>query len=194
MCADSRQMGIVAIFTGHNLREADKIQSGDLYDFFKRYPTPFAFEKASKAYLDYVGEKCKECKEVWEKSMVQFHESIYGKRYEYYKQMNLMKKEANRRATAGEKIFRPKVNEILESESDAILKASFSIDTREVTSSPTKIASTAVDIDIFQFLPLSPFGYLTIGSLRHYLPYLLHSKAVIVTEIEQNTPPFLFVR
>lgn len=123
VCADSRQMGIVAIFTGHNLREADKIQSGDLYDFFERYPTPFAFEKASKAYLDYVGEKCKECKEVWEKSMVQFHESIYGKRYEYYKQMNLIKKEANRRATAGEKIFRPKINEILESESDAILKA-----------------------------------------------------------------------
>ncbi len=121
---DKRQMGIVAIFTAEDLTKADKMQPRDLYDFLKKYPTPIAFEDACEAYLKYVEEKCgTECKKLWEQSMVQFHESIYGKRYEYYKQINLMKKEANRRAANGENVFTPKINHILESESDAILKA-----------------------------------------------------------------------
>lgn len=120
--SDKRQMGIVAIFAMENLSQVEHVQPRDLYDFFRMYPTPFAFEKASKAYLEHVEETCgKTYRDIWEKSMESFNENIYGKRYEYYKQMKFLKEDASSKDLLGEEGFTPKIREISELESDAIL-------------------------------------------------------------------------
>lgn len=70
--------------------------SRDLAVFLQKYPEPSAFEQAVKGFLDKIEQaNFPQKRREYEASLREFMSIVYGKRYEYYNQMKLLRTRAD---------------------------------------------------------------------------------------------------
>ena len=95
MADDKHQKRILNCLTGGEWDDYN-MSSGDMIDdFLKKYPTPMDVEKDADEFLRIIGEhNNREKVNEYAEAMEEFKQTVYGKRYEYFKAMKELKKEA----------------------------------------------------------------------------------------------------
>lgn len=95
MAGDERQKRILGYMTGMKWNTHDHASGKNVAYFLKRYPTPVDFEQPSEEFLqmilDYNDEKIAQ---EYADEMEEFQLRMYGKKYEYYRAMEELHKEA----------------------------------------------------------------------------------------------------
>ena len=76
--------------------DEDAMEPQDVKRFIKKYNTPMDFKRMENDFLDFLGAQKldDEADEEYRVAMESFKEKVYGKRYEYYQQMEVMDNEA----------------------------------------------------------------------------------------------------
>jgi hypothetical protein len=96
---DRHQLSILAYGMGGDIPDRDKMMPDDIEHFISRFPTPIDFEDCKTEFLQRIGKKNgPEKLAEYRDAMRQFLSEIYGKRYEYYQQMILLRTEAESQA------------------------------------------------------------------------------------------------
>ena len=95
MADDKHQKRILNCLNGGEWDDYNA-SSGDMIDdFLKKYPTPMNVEKDADKFLEMLGEdNNREKVNEYAEAMEKFKQTVYGKRYEYYKAMKELRKEA----------------------------------------------------------------------------------------------------
>lgn len=89
---DNRQMrGIVAALARHNMSERDKVNENDLELFYQLYPTPYELSLPADSFLEKLSEHNSPAKiDEYKESLHGLETKVYGKRFEYYQQIELL--------------------------------------------------------------------------------------------------------
>ena len=102
------EMRILSMMTGKGFHGADMTSPYSLSEFVHKYPNPIAFESASRNFLDMIARNNSPKKlQEYVNDMDKFQRHVFGKQYEYYKQLNELKAEA----TQGDLFDSPTTNE-----------------------------------------------------------------------------------
>ncbi len=89
------EMRILSMMTGKGFHGADMTSPYSLSEFVHKYPNPIAFESASRDFLDMIARNNSPRKlQEYVDDMEKFQLHVFGKQYEYYKQLNELKAEA----------------------------------------------------------------------------------------------------
>ena len=86
---------IIAHFSRDNMGSGMDIGPEDLSVFYKKFPDPLVFDNEATVFLKRLSQKNTQLKvEEYKASMDEFQKTFYGKRYEYFKQIKILKNEA----------------------------------------------------------------------------------------------------
>lgn len=92
---DKRLTGILAYFTRNSLYRRDQIRANDILVFLQKFPNPYIFQYEAKDFLDIIEWfNCRNKRIQYEASMKTFMEVVYGKKFEYLMEINLLRREA----------------------------------------------------------------------------------------------------
>lgn len=95
---NKRVKGLLAFLVRENFEERGSVGAKDLITFAEKYPDPIALETNLSRFLEGVerGNGVEKRKE-YEQALDLFQARFYGKRWEYYQQMKLLKEEARQK-------------------------------------------------------------------------------------------------
>lgn len=86
--SSKHEQRILAVFGSAGFNNFGLINTDDIGVFKNHYPTPLNFDAASSRFLDQIErDNGKQKRQEYESAMESFKWKVYGKRYEYYKQM-----------------------------------------------------------------------------------------------------------
>ena len=92
---DKYQKRILGYMTGMRWGEYAYTSGDNVYDFLQMYPTPLDFEASSRDFLQMVYDRNgRRRAEKYIEPMEEFKKQMYGKKYEYYKAMRELHREA----------------------------------------------------------------------------------------------------
>ena len=95
MADDKHQKRILGHMTGMAWGDFDKTSRASVVEFLRRYPTPMDFDQMATEFLQMISDYNGEQKlHEYEEAMEDFQQSVYGKKYEYYKAMKELHREA----------------------------------------------------------------------------------------------------
>ncbi len=95
MAEDKHQKRILGYMTGMKWGNHDYTSGRNVTNFLDRYPTPMDFEQTSGEFLQIILDRNGEQKaQEYAEAMEEFQLRMYGKKYEYYKAMQELHKEA----------------------------------------------------------------------------------------------------
>jgi len=102
---NKRVRGLLAAFVRGNFKERNSVETQDLVAFAEKYPDPVALEKDLSRFLDLIQRnngvgKRKE----YEQALSLFQKEFYGKRWQYYQQINRLKEKAGTRVVREESV------------------------------------------------------------------------------------------
>ena len=94
---NKQQRRILGYMTGVEWNDIDKVSSKNLGDFLEKYPTPIDFEEDASYFLKMIQANNSNKKyDQYLGAMDSFCQTVYGKKYEYYKAMRSLKRKAER--------------------------------------------------------------------------------------------------
>ena len=95
MAGDGQQKRILGYMTGMAWDDFDKTSRDSVVEFLRKYPTPMDFDESATNFLQMISDYNSEKKhQEYVEAMEKFQSGVYGKKYEYYKAMKEMHKEA----------------------------------------------------------------------------------------------------
>ena len=95
ICRNPHEMRILAMMTGKGFNGADETDPYSLSDFVHKYPNPMTFESAARDFLDMIARNNSPKKlQEYVNDMDLFQQHVYGKKFEYYKQLDALNEEA----------------------------------------------------------------------------------------------------
>jgi len=102
---NKRVRGLLATFVRGSFRERNSVETQDLVAFAEKYPDPIALEKDLSRFLDLIQRnngvgKRKE----YEQALSLFQKEFYGKRWQYYQQINRLKEMARTKVVLKEPV------------------------------------------------------------------------------------------
>lgn len=108
--ADPRQVQILAVAAGYNLKNWQKVDQEALYRLLGAvqangadYRTPVGFAKLKRYFLEGIRTKAKEqVYQCYVQSLKELERTLYGERFEYYRQFEELRKEAKTSAALAE--------------------------------------------------------------------------------------------
>ena len=93
-----QMMGVVAYFVKHNMSKRNEVNQGDLKEFYSMYPDPIALKEPVDSFIDQFSAVNNDKKvDEYKSSIDRLEKTLYGKRYEYAEQIELLKKESDGR-------------------------------------------------------------------------------------------------
>lgn len=129
---DKHQKRILTYLSGGDWDDYDSASGETVGNFLRVYPTPIDFESDADRFLKMIGEHNSRQKyDEYAGAMENFKKTVYGKRYEYYKAMKELHKEAEkmdgsrdeRTKRVGLKVASATRNEALENETNPVVAA-----------------------------------------------------------------------
>jgi|GEM_PF-6013151 hypothetical protein len=90
-----QMMGIVAYFARHNMADRDNVSTTDLKSFYSEYPDPIVFREPLNNFMSEFSKVNNDRKVAeYSSSAGKLESSLYGKKYEYFQQIELLEREA----------------------------------------------------------------------------------------------------
>ena len=91
-----QMMGVVAYFVRHNMSKRNEVNQDDIKEFYSMYPDPIVLKEPVDSFINQLSAVNNDKKvDEYKSSIDRLEKTLYGKRYEYAKQIELLKNESD---------------------------------------------------------------------------------------------------
>jgi len=107
---ENQQLGIIAALIRGNFNERGNLSPVDLGNFFRRYPNPIELQQDANNFMEMISKVNGQQKaDEYKRSFNKLQKTVYGKRYDYFNQIEILKSEAGK--IDPRKYYQPEINQ-----------------------------------------------------------------------------------